>query len=109
MKREEGRRGPEPGGAAGPYRDAAGVGRGAVGRLGAAASDAARGAVGAVRWPDHRIEKVQRRTLGTLVAAQAFGGLGITIGIAVAAILAEQILGSPELAGLGPSVAPAAD
>jgi MFS family permease len=53
-----------------------------------------------VRWPDHRIEKVQRRTLGTLVAAQALGGLGITIGIAVAAILAEQILGSPELAGM---------
>lgn len=101
MKKQEPQHGPEPGGAGGPRHGAgSGVGREAVGWLGAAASDAARGVVGAVRWPDHRIEKVQRRTLGTLVAAQAFGGLGITIGIAVAAILAEQILGSPELAGL---------
>jgi MFS family permease len=53
-----------------------------------------------VRWPDHRIAQVQRRTLWTLVAAQGLGGLGITIGIAVAPILAEDILGSPELAGL---------
>ena len=55
---------------------------------------------GGVRWPDHRIQQVQRRTLWTLVAAQGMGGLGITIGIAVAAILAEDILGSPDLAGL---------
>jgi MFS family permease len=60
----------------------------------------ARGVAGGIRWPDHRIDQVQRRTLGTLVVAQALGGLGITIGIAVAAILAEQILGSPDLAGL---------
>ena len=46
---------------------------------------------GGVRWPDHRIEQVQHRTLWTLVAAQGLGGLGITIGIAVTALLAEQI------------------
>jgi MFS family permease len=52
------------------------------------------------RWPDQRIQEVQRRTLWTLVAAQGMGGLGITIGIAVAAILAEDITGSADLAGL---------
>jgi len=43
---------------------------------------------------------VQRRTLGTLVVAQSLGGIGITIGIAVAAILAEDLSGSESLAGL---------
>lgn len=78
-------------------------GRGAAGpagRAAAAAPNAARRVLGGLRWPDHRIQQVQRRTLTTLVAAQALGGLGITIGIAVAAILAEEILGSPDLAGL---------
>lgn len=58
------------------------------------------GVAGGVRWPDHRVAQVQRRTIWTLVVAQGLGGLGITIGIAVAAILAEDILGSPDLAGL---------
>jgi MFS family permease len=56
--------------------------------------------LGGVRWPDHKVEQVQRRTIWTLVAAQSLGGLGITIGIAVAALLAEQISGSEKLAGL---------
>ena len=56
--------------------------------------------VGDGGWSEHALARVQRRTLGTLVFAQALGGLGITIGIAVAAVLAEQILGSPDLAGL---------
>ncbi|HEX2175712.1 MAG TPA: MFS transporter [Nocardioidaceae bacterium] len=43
---------------------------------------------------------VQRRTVGTLVVSQALGGVGVTTGIAVATILAEQILGSAALAGL---------
>ena len=38
--------------------------------------------------------------LGTLVVAQALGGLGITVGIAVAAVLAEEISGCEALAGL---------
>jgi MFS family permease len=42
----------------------------------------------------------QRRTVATLVVSQAFGGVGVTTGIAVATILAEDILGSPALAGL---------
>ncbi|WP_246360087.1 MFS transporter, partial [Nocardioides massiliensis] len=44
--------------------------------------------------------RVQRRTLATLVGGQAFGGVGITIGVATAALLAEEVSGSPELAGL---------
>jgi MFS family permease len=42
----------------------------------------------------------QRRTIGTLVVSQALGGVGVTTGIAVATILAEDILGSAALAGL---------
>lgn len=48
--------------------------------------------------PAH-LDAVQRRTLGTLVATQSLGGVGLTIGIAVAAILAEEITGSEALAG----------
>lgn len=57
-------------------------------------------ALGAARWSDDELARIQRRTTGTLVAAQALGGLGITIGIAVAAVLAEEISGSARLAGL---------
>ncbi len=41
----------------------------------------------------------QRRTVSTLVVTQAFGALGITIGIATASLLARDISGSDELAG----------
>ncbi len=41
----------------------------------------------------------QRRTVLTLVGAQAFGALGITIGIATASLLARDISGSEEYAG----------
>jgi MFS family permease len=43
---------------------------------------------------------VQRRTLRTLVTSQAVGALGITIGIATASLLARDLSGSEELAGL---------
>ena len=43
---------------------------------------------------------VQRRSVGTLVASQALGALGITIGIATASLLATEISGSEEQAGL---------
>lgn len=55
-------------------------------------------AVTAVPLRDTRA--VQRRTLAVLVASQALGGLGTTVGIAVAAILAESVSGSESLAGL---------
>jgi MFS family permease len=76
------------------------VGRRVAGWVGEGAAGFAHGMAGGVRWPEQRIRAVQRRTLWTLVAAQGFGGLGITIGVAVAAILAEEITGSAELAGL---------
>lgn len=79
---------------------AARAARRVAGWVGGSASSVAIGVAGGVRWPDHRIQQVQRRTLWTLVVAQGLGGLGITIGIAVAAILAEEISGSAELAGL---------
>ena len=43
---------------------------------------------------------VQRRTVRTLVVAQAVGAVGITIGIATASLLAREISGSESQAGL---------
>jgi MFS family permease len=45
------------------------------------------------------VAAAQRRTVSTLVGAQAFGALGITIGIATASLLARDLSGSDELAG----------
>jgi MFS family permease len=57
------------------------------------------GAGGAVRaLPDLGV--VQRRTVRTLVVAQAVGAVGITIGIATASLLARDLSGSESLAGL---------
>jgi MFS family permease len=47
---------------------------------------------------DHAL---QRRTVSTLVGSQMLGGVGVSSGIAVGSLLAEEILGSPDLAGLG--------
>ena len=76
------------------------LGRSAAGWVGGGASGFGRGVLGGVRWPDHKLQQVQRRTIWTLVVAQSLGGLGITIGIAVTALLAEQISGSEKVAGL---------
>lgn len=46
------------------------------------------------------VAAVQRRTVTTLVGSQALGGIGVSTGIAVTALLAEDILGSADLAGL---------
>ena len=46
------------------------------------------------------VEALQRRTVRVLVASQALGGLGNTVGIAVAAVLAHDVSGSESLAGL---------
>lgn len=43
---------------------------------------------------------LQRRTLRTLVAMQAVGAVGITIGFATASLLARDLSGSEKLAGL---------
>jgi MFS family permease len=46
------------------------------------------------------VVQVQRRTVRTLVGSQMLGGVGVSSGIAVGSILAEDLLGSPDLAGL---------
>ena len=46
-------------------------------------------------------EPLQRRTLGTLMSAQVVGGIGVSAGIAVGALLAEDLSGSTAYAGLG--------
>ncbi|MDG9705285.1 MFS transporter [Streptomyces sp. DH37] len=43
---------------------------------------------------------LRRRTAAVLVASQILGGLGVATGIALAAVLAEQVSGSEGLAGL---------
>lgn len=47
-----------------------------------------------------RTQQVQRRTVITLVGTQALGGVGVTAGVTVMTLLAEEILGSETLAGL---------
>jgi MFS family permease len=46
------------------------------------------------------VAAVQTRTVRTLVGVQATGALGITIGIATASLLARDLSGSEELAGM---------
>lgn len=48
----------------------------------------------------HDVAAVQRRTVRVLVAGQAVGAVGITIGIATASLLARDLSGSDQLAGL---------
>jgi MFS family permease len=44
---------------------------------------------------------VQRRTLGVLGAGTALGGLGVTVGITLGALLARDVAGTDTAAGLG--------
>lgn len=46
------------------------------------------------------VRRVQRRTVAVLMVSQALGGVGVSSGVAVATLLAEDILGSAGLAGL---------
>jgi MFS family permease len=46
------------------------------------------------------VEVVQSRTVRTLVGGQVMGGLGVASGVAVGALLAANVLGRPDLAGL---------
>ncbi|MCL2514411.1 MAG: MFS transporter [Microbacteriaceae bacterium] len=47
-----------------------------------------------------RVRRVQRRTLGIVVASQVLGGAGLAAGVTVGALLAEQMLGMGSLAGI---------
>jgi MFS family permease len=49
------------------------------------------------------VELVQQRTVATLLMSQIVGGLGVSGGIAVGALLATEILGSEDLAGFAQS------
>ncbi len=46
-------------------------------------------------------DAAQRRVVSTLVTSQMLGGVGLSAGVAVGALLAEQVSGSAEWAGLG--------
>ncbi len=46
------------------------------------------------------LPNLQRRTLGTLVGSQVLGGVGVSSGIAVGSLLAEDVAGSATYAGL---------
>ncbi|HMM95001.1 MFS transporter [Phycicoccus sp.] len=46
-------------------------------------------------------DDLQRRTVRTLVGSQMLGGVGLSAGVAVGALLAEQVSGSARWAGLG--------
>jgi MFS family permease len=46
------------------------------------------------------IDRVQARTIRTLVVSQAVGAVGVTIGVATASLLARDISGSESMAGL---------
>ena len=46
------------------------------------------------------VETIQRRTVRTLVASQVAGGLGVSSGGSVGALLASDVLGREDLAGL---------
>ncbi|MFB9513377.1 MFS transporter [Streptomyces purpureus] len=46
---------------------------------------------------------VRRRIAAVLIASQILGGLGVAIGIALAAVLAQEISGTEALAGLAPT------
>jgi MFS family permease len=50
---------------------------------------------------ENAVDHVQRRTLATLVVTQVLGGIGLSAGVAVGALLAEDIAGSATYAGLG--------
>lgn len=49
--------------------------------------------------PD-QLPGVQRRIVGTLMASQALGGVGVASGIAVASVIASEISGNDALSGL---------
>lgn len=53
-----------------------------------------------VQGTTYDVEALQRRTVRVLMGSQAFGGLGNTVGITVAAVLARDVSGSEALAGL---------
>lgn len=64
------------------------------------AVDAAQGAQTASDHDDVDLERVQRRTIRTLLSSQICGGIGLVSGYSVTALLADDLTGSKTLAGL---------
>lgn len=64
-------------------------------------TDAAAGEPGPDLRAPGRVAALQRRTVGTLVGSQMLGGIGLSSGIAVGSLLAEEVSGSATFAGLG--------
>ncbi|MFP3990562.1 MFS transporter [Streptomyces sp. E11-3] len=52
--------------------------------------------------PD-QLPALQRRTSAVLIASQILGGLGVATGIALAAVLAQEVSGTEALSGLAPT------
>lgn len=52
---------------------------------------------------DEALSALRRRTTTVLVISQILGGLGVAIGVALAAVLAERLSGTEALAGLAPT------
>ncbi|MER6912829.1 MFS transporter [Streptomyces sp. NPDC000594] len=53
--------------------------------------------------PKSALPELRRRITTVLVISQILGGLGVATGIALAAVLAERVSGSPALSGLAPT------
>ena len=51
--------------------------------------------------PTRDLAHVQRRTVSLLVGTQILGGVGVAVGIAVGALLLDELTGGPTLAGIG--------
>ncbi len=58
------------------------------------------GSAGLAQPGPERVAAVQRRTVRLFVAVQMLGGVGVALGIAVAALLASDLAGTDTLAGL---------
>ncbi|MFC7306564.1 MFS transporter [Streptomyces monticola] len=50
-----------------------------------------------------QLPRLRRRTSAVLIASQILGGLGVATGIALAAVLAQQVSGTEALSGLAPT------
>ncbi len=64
------------------------------------AGDRPRDGLAEAESPEARRARAQRRTLRVIVASQVLGGAGLAAGVSVGALLAQQMLGSDQLAGV---------
>jgi MFS family permease len=60
-------------------------------------------ALGSLAEAEARLPALRRRIAAVLIASQILGGLGVATGIALAAVLAQEVSGTEALAGLAPT------